>query len=113
MELEGDCFDLDDGKLLTVTAAAVVAFTTTHFEDRDLFAALVFENFERDFRAFDGRRADFGFCAFAGENNFVNDDRVARYRLGIAVDCKDIAFGNGELASLRDNCRFHCFAKKY
>ena len=96
-----------------MTAAAVGAFAATHFENRDFFPAFVFENFQRDFRAFDCRRTDFSVCAFAGENNFVNGYRVSRVCFGIAVNCQNIAFGNGELASLRDDCRFHCCAKKY
>jgi len=111
MHLRFDGLDFDNREFLAMSARAAIAFAAFHFENNDFFAAFVFENFCRDARAWNRRRADFGRVAFASEDDVVNRDRVARFGFWIAVDKKNVAFLDSELSSLRDDCRFHCCRK--
>lgn len=105
--LSVDGFNLDDGKMLAVSAAALVALATLLFEDGDLFVLLVFEDGRFDARAFDQRRTEAGVRAFTQHEDFLDTDGVAGIGVWVDVNLEDVALGDGELSALCTDCRFH------
>src|SRR3954468_11280132 len=98
--LSGDRLDLDDGKFLTVAALALRALALAHLENDDLLAALVLEDLGLDRGAGEEGGANLEIVAFARGEDFVDFDRGARFRLGIAIHDEDIALADRELLPL-------------
>src|SRR6185312_7096373 len=107
--LNGDGFDLDDGKLLAVTAFAFHALALLFLEDDDLLGALVFQNLGGHGSTGEERSADLEARAFTGCEDFVNFDGGAGFRLGIAIYNENVALANRELFPLCFDSGFHKF----
>src|SRR5690625_632824 len=107
-----DRFNLNDGKLLAMSALAAVALTALLLEHCYFFATLVFENLGNYRSAFDGWRADFEIVARADQKNVSDGYCVASVSVLIAIHKQDIAFLNRKLPALCFNRRFHCSKRK-
>ena len=83
--LRVDRIDLYNGKLLAVSAAAMVAFPFLLFEDDYFSPALVFEYGCGHFGSIHEWRAEFEFLTFPKGEHFVNFDFRASVGLGITI----------------------------
>ena len=103
-----DCFYLDDGKFLAVSALAFITLSAVLLDDYHFLPALVFQYLSRNACAFDKGRTKLGTFAFADHQNVLDFDCVAGVRARKTVHEKNVALFYCELFSLYFDCCFHC-----
>ncbi len=104
-----DGVDLDDGKFLAVSAAAVVALALLLFIDDDLLASAILEDGRGDFGAFYERGAELEPISFTESKYFADLELCPGFGFGIAIEDENVAFLHGVLLAL---CLDGCFHLK-
>jgi len=107
ISLSVDRLNFDHRKLLAVTLLAFHTLALLLLENDDFIAAFIFEDGRGDASAIEDRRADLERFTFARRENLVDLNSRTGFRIWIAVDDQNVAFGNGELLALCSDGRFH------
>jgi hypothetical protein len=90
-----------------MAAFAFHALTFFLFENDHFVSALIFENLCGDRSSDQSGRTNSEICTLTGRENFVNLNSGTSFRIGVAVNDKNVALGDSELLPLGFDRGFH------
>jgi hypothetical protein len=98
--------------MLTVATALFIALATLLFEDDYLLVLLILEDDGFNDCTLDKRSSETSVCTFTDHEDFIDVNRVTRFRVREGVNLEDIAFSYSKLATLCFDSGFHWEKRK-